>query len=212
MFIFIKELIKPLILHVKKSLFISKYRRKNKSNLTYPLNVFSLKNVNVGKYTYGKIKLIDYGKSNSKLNIGNYCSIADNVEFILSGEHDYRIFSTYPFRTIFERYDKETKSKGSIEIKDDVWIGSNCIILSGVSIGRGAVIGAGSIVSKSIPPYSIYVKDRVIKKRFDDETIAKLMKIDYQNMDPYEIIKKNIFIPLNNENLDRIISEVTDHL
>lgn len=64
-------------------------------------------------------------------------------------------------------------------MEDDVWIGSNVIILSGVRIGQGAVIGAGSIVSSDIPPYSIYCNGKVRKFRFDKEICDKLRKIDY---------------------------------
>lgn len=66
---------------------------------------------------------------------------------------------------------KEKGTDGKIVIEDDVWVGSNAIILHGVKIGRGAVIGAGSIVTKSVPPYAIAVGNpaKIIKRRFTDE-------------------------------------------
>ncbi|MDC3366068.1 acyltransferase [Flavobacteriaceae bacterium] len=74
----------------------------------------------------------------------------------------------YDYKTI--TYQSE---EYSIVIEDDVWIGVNCIILSGVTIGQGAVIAAGSVVSKNVPPYSIVagVPAKVIKKRFSDEIV-----------------------------------------
>ncbi len=74
----------------------------------------------------------------------------------------------------------EAKSKGSIIIEDDVWLGYGCMILSGVKISKGSVIGSGAVVAKDIPPYSIVVGNpgQVIKKRFSDDKITELLKID----------------------------------
>ena len=83
--------------------------------------------------------------------------------------------------------------------------------MSGVKIGKGSVIGAGSIVSKDIPPYSIYVGDRVIKKRFSDEIIAKLINIDFKSIDIDKLddIKiEKLYTHLNKENIDDIIENV----
>lgn len=63
-----------------------------------------------------------------------------------------------------------------------MWIGYNCLIMSGVTIGKGSVIGARSVVAKSIPPYSIYIGNKVVRKRFPDEIISKLMEIDYSRI------------------------------
>jgi acetyltransferase-like isoleucine patch superfamily enzyme len=83
------------------------------------------------------------------IRIGNYCQIAQFCTLVASNHtidtDQYMIDA--PWQT----------SKSSIDIEDDVWIGANCVILPGVTIGRGAVIGAGSVVTKSVPPYSIYV-------------------------------------------------------
>ena len=79
-----------------------------------------------------------------------------------------------------------------ILIGDDVWIGERAVILSGVEIGRGAIVAAGAVVSKSIPPYAIAagVPAKVIKYRFDDDLISELLKIDFDKID-VEFIKKN---------------------
>ena len=83
-------------------------------------------------------------------------------------------------------------SKGEIVIEDDVWIGSNSVILSGVKIGRGAVIGAGSIVTKNVPKYAIVAGNpaKVIKMRFNDEEISKLEKLKWWEWS-YDRIKEN---------------------
>lgn len=93
----------------------------------------------------------------------------------------------------------ELASKGSIVVKDDVWIGEGAIILSGVTIGQGAIVGAGSVVTKDIPPYCVWVGNKIIKKRFPENIIALLEKIDLNNisMEQYrkladtEITEKN---------------------
>ena len=86
---------------------------------------------------------------------------------------------------------EDATSKGDILIGDDVWIGERAVILSGVEIGRGAIVAAGAVVSKSIPPYAIAagVPAKVVKYRFDDDLISELLKIDFDKID-VEFIKR----------------------
>lgn len=87
----------------------------------------------------------------------------------------------------------EALSKGDIIINDDVWIGCNAIILSGVNIGQGAVVAAGAVVTNDIPPYAIVggVPAKVIKYRFETAIIDELLKVDYSKLTD-EAIKQNI--------------------
>ena len=163
-----------LVMAYKMFCLKRKWRRKNSNNFTYPKNYCDIDKIDIGAYTYGGIDAESYGCSESHLTIGNYCSIAKNVRFILDGEHYYHYVSTYPFKVRLFGEECEARSKGPIIIKDDVWIGERVIILSGVTIGQGAIIGAGSVVRKSVPPYAIFVGDEVVKFRFDDNTISKL--------------------------------------
>ena len=80
-------------------------------------------------------------------------------------------------------------SKGPIVIEDDVWIGFGSIILSGVKLSQGTVVGAGSVVTKSTDPYSIVAGNpaKLIKKRFSDEIIKRLINIDLSNV----LLKRN---------------------
>jgi acetyltransferase-like isoleucine patch superfamily enzyme len=138
----------------------------------------NIDNVSIGRKTYGMINAHIYNNQKERLIIGSFCSIAENVHFVF-GEHDYRHFSTYPFNVfVFNECDSNS-NKGDIVVEDDVWIGMNCTILSGVTIHRGAVIGAGTVVAKDVPPYAIYAGDKIIKYRFSDDIINKMMKIDY---------------------------------
>ena len=169
-----------------------KWRKKNKSNNSSMNRLCDISKVSVGRYTYGPLNVHDF-KNESTLKIGNCCSIADEVHFFLGGGHDVNALSTYPYKKNVLLEEKESISKGNIIIEDDVWIGSHVIILSGVRIGRGCVVAAGSVVSKSIPPYSIVggVPARLIRKRFDDDTIAIIEKIDFNKFSD-RLIKTHI--------------------
>lgn len=110
----------------------------------------------------------------NEVRIGAYCSIASNV-VIQEYYHNVNLVTTYSIlSTILKKHKtNQITSKGSIIISDDVWIGSNSVILSGVKIGRGAVIGAGSVVTKDVLPYSINAGNpsKMIRMRFNEEDI-----------------------------------------
>lgn len=185
---------------VKRIIFDKKWRKHNSHNQTTSQNIFDISLVKVGKNTYGGIKLITYNNVH-KLNIGNYCSIGPNVTFILDAEHRTDTITTYPLKVRLFNYDKEAFGKGDITIKDDVWIGYNSIILSGVTINQGAIVAAGSVVTKDIPAYAIVGGNpaKIIKYRFSDEIIKKLLSIDFENVDN----------KINCSNLDMIYDKVT---
>ncbi len=147
--------------------------------------IFPLELVKVGKYSYGVLNVKSWGSKNEGLEIGNYVSIGPEVIFILGGNHYTKTITTYPFKVMyFNETIPEALSKGKIVVGDDVWIGMNTIILSGVKIGKGAVIGAGSVVSKNIPPYAIAVGNpcKVIKYRFSEAIREKVNKIRFENI------------------------------
>ncbi|MDX7797780.1 CatB-related O-acetyltransferase [Aeromonas caviae] len=158
-----------------------RWRKRNGSNTTIASSLFDMNKVSVGKYTYGKINVLDYSKCNVKLYIGSYCSIGPNVTFLLAADHYSNTLTTFPLKAkILYIDDKEALSKGDIIIEDDVWIGLNVTICSGVRIGQGAIIAAGSVVTRDIPKYSISggVPAKHIKYRHDDETISSLLEMD----------------------------------
>ena len=88
----------------------------------------------------------------------------------------------YKFQDRFQ-FPSLNKSKGIINIGNNVWIADNVTLLSGVSIGDGAVIGAGAVVTKDIPAYSVAagVPAKVIKTRFPQHIIDQLSEIDWWN-------------------------------
>lgn len=170
------KLIRPLYMVYFKLI----WRYNNRHNYTYAQNKFFYRNVSVGKATYGPIEVL-YDMGTSRLSIGNYCSIAANVKFFLGGHHDYKRISLYPFQTFVYKGFNGCNRNTSMDIivEDDVWIGYDCIILPGAHVGKGCVIGARSIVTGNIPPYSIYVGNKVIKKRFSDDIISIIKDIDF---------------------------------
>ena len=152
---------------------------------------FNFNNVNVGMKTYGELNIYQFGNTKCKLYIGHYCSIAPKVSFLIDGEHNYTTIMTYPFCSRIYNVHKDTKSKGDIIVNDDVWIGYGATIMSGVHIGQGAVVAAGAVVTKDVPPYAIVggVPAKVIKYRFEPEMIEELLKVDYSKLTKEDIEK-----------------------
>ena len=91
------------------------------------------------------------------ISVGKYCSIANNVSFIVSNHLSNRFTTAPSTYSLFShgQGNLSSYSKGDIIIKNDVWIGENCTIIDGITIANGAIIAAGSVVTKSVPPYAI---------------------------------------------------------
>ncbi len=184
---------------IKRYRVRKEWRRKNSHNFTTILNFFPIKRVSVGKGTYGSLYVQLFNKS-VFLSIGNYCSIAPGVKFIVGADHFLNHISTYPFRVKVLGDTNEGVAKGNVIVEDDVWIGENAIILSGVTIRQGAVIAAGAVVSNDVPAYAIVggIPAKLIKYRFEPDITEKLLEIDYSKFD------KSIV----EEHVDELYSEV----
>lgn len=168
----------------------------NKTKLGYNSRVLSncvLNNSELGSFSYvGKNCLIQ------NTIIGKYCSIANNVSIGL-GKHPTKHFTTSPlfykrnntFKINLVDKDLEFSEYKKTIVENDVWIGYGAIVMDGIKISNGAIIGAGSIVTKDIPPYAIAVgiPAKIIKYRFDNNKIDKLIKSSWWDNDPYEIKK-----------------------
>ena len=179
----------------KSNEYQNHWRRCNEHNYTtisqsFPEKISPECVVDVGKGTYGHIDIKWFWSDEEHLSIGNYCSIAGGVKFLTGGNHHLDRLSSYPFAHYYKIDENNiAPTKGPIIIHDDVWIGMDSIILSGVTIGQGAVIGAGSVVAKDVPPYAIYVGNKVVKYRFSDQIIEKLLLFDFSSLSEDDIIK-----------------------
>lgn len=167
-------------------------------SVCYIKNVITRPTIQVGSYTYYDDPIDSenfeahvthhYPFLGDRLIIGKFCAIAKGVEFIMNGaNHRMCSATTYPFNIMGGGWEAFSPSlddlplKGDTVVGNDVWIGQNVTVLPGSRIGDGAVIGANSVVSGEIPPYTVAVGNpcRVVKKRFDDALTAYLLELKW---------------------------------
>jgi len=151
------------------------------------------------KYSYNldNIRIFSDPYSKAWIQVGKFCSLGPDIKAYTSG-HNTKYLSTYPFmrhREEFPNHENNIVTKGDIVIGNDVWIGAMCVLLHGVKIGDGAIVGAGSVVSKDVPPYTIVAGNpcKIIRKRYTDEQIDALLKIKWWT---WEHSKINDALPL----------------
>ncbi len=189
------------------------YPRTGDLQTIYLKDVITNPNIIVGDYTmYNDFRddptlfeqnnvLYHYPINDDKLIIGKFCSIACGTKFLFnSANHRMNSLSTYPFPLFFEEWGLDRQdvadswdNKGDIIIGNDVWIGYEAVIMAGVTIGDGAIVGTRAVVTKDVPPYTIVggVPARPIKKRFSEETIEKLLELQWWDWPP-EKLAENI--------------------
>lgn len=175
---------------------------------------FIYRGCRIGRYTYGYEQLLEYFPIASE--IGRYCSI--NRTARIWNNHPIDYISTHPMldhlsfyewsqwdvrKEMISRYgkyysnaeyeDSPLRNNKSVSIGNDVWIGGNVVILPGVRIGNGAVLAAGAVITKDVPPYAVTagVPAHVIRYRFSADLIAKLEEIQWWNWS-IEQIENNI--------------------
>lgn len=181
-----------------KQKFNKKWRKKNLHNLTVVGKyIFPMEVVSVGRATYGMLNVQSlFPGPDEKLIIGNYVSIASDSMFLLGVNHQFQTLTSYPLQSrLIKPSPIDALSKGPLIVEDEAWIGSNAIILSGVTIGKGAIIAAGAVVTRDVPPYAIVGGNpaRLIKYRFSDEIIKLLVPIKLADLSD-EWLKSNIEI------------------
>ena len=156
----------------------------------------------IGRGCYRYPKIYNWGEDTT-CQIGSFCSFAPGVKIYLGGEHRIDWVTTYPFNILW-RAGKDIaghpKTNGNVIIGNDVWIGTEAIIMSGVNIGDGAVAGARTVVTKDIPPYCVAAGNpaSIIKKRFSDDVIRSLLEIKWWEWDDQKIAR-HIPLLLNND-------------
>ncbi len=172
----------------------------NKAKIHRGAKVFNSK---IGRYTY-----LTKGSESVFAEIGNFCSIGHYSKIGLA-HHDLKKLSTSP---IFLEKINATGSTWNnhtthypykkVIIENDVWIGSRALLIGGIKISNGAVIAAGSIVTKDVPPYAVVagVPARIVKYRFKKSLINNLLSIQWWNL-PEQLLRENLEL-FNNENLN----------
>ena len=159
--------------------------------LCFLKNIIDHPSIEIGDYTYYddpdsvdnfvKNVLYHFDFIGDKLIIGKFCQIASHVRFIMNGgNHAISGFSTYPFAAFGDDWQGVPLNpayKGNTVIGNDVWIGYDSIIMPGVTIGDGAIIASGSVVTHSVDPYTIVGGNpaKQIRQRFNDEIIQQLV-------------------------------------
>lgn len=180
-----KKIVQILFIKFKKNL-----KKCNNSPLYRP------DTASLGKHSYSGADIFIANPKGTY--IGNFVSIGNCVR-LGHGEHPLNYLSTSPYTYFDELKFKSPNMRSHPEfwhykpvvIGHDVWIGDNVFIKNGIHIGNGAIIGAGAIVTKDVPPYAIVtgVPAKVMKYRFDENTIKKLLDLEWWFL-PDEIIKQ----------------------
>lgn len=186
-----------------------KFPLANYDRLCFLKNIITNPNIIVGDYTYyddfesvenfEKNVKYHFDFTGDKLIIGKFCMIASDVKFIMNGaNHLTDAITSYPFAIFGNCWENAMEGraypqKGDLIIGNDVWIGYNATILAGVTIGDGAIIATNATVVKDVPPYSIVGGNpaQMIKYRFDEATIRKLLTLQWWNW-PIEKITANV--------------------
>lgn len=186
--------LRSILRQLEKNKFDKEWRSINAHNDTMVGDrVFPIKNVSVGKATYGMLQIQSlFEQEGEQLIIGNYVSIAPGVQFLLGVNHQINTFTTFPlYSRYINRSPVDALNKGPLVVEDEVWIGTDAILFSGVRVGKGAIISAGAIVTKDVPPYAIVggTPAKLIKYRFSEDIIAELMSIHLKDMSKEWIIK-----------------------
>ncbi|WP_287567129.1 CatB-related O-acetyltransferase [Parabacteroides sp.] len=158
--------------------------------------------------------LYHYPIHKERLVIGKFCSIACGTRFLFNcANHTLNSLSTYTFPLFYEEWNLEKSNvvsawdnKGDIIIGDDVWIGYEAVIMSGVHVGNGAIIAARAVVTKDVPPYTIVggTPAREIRKRFDTDVIKRLLMLKWWDW-PIDKIRQCLPYIMNGA-LDELLS------
>jgi acetyltransferase-like isoleucine patch superfamily enzyme len=198
----------------------------NKSYVTIGRGSYGLGEDNTDKYNQIVWDTPSYNRDGvliqPKLIVGNFCSMNASTKIYLGGNHRYDWVTTYPFHVRYlnngkyrlpnhdggDNYPGYPHSNGDVIIGNDVWFGEKVTVMSGVTIGDGAVIATNSHVVKDVAPYSISGGNptKHIKYRFDPETVRKLLEIKWWDMD--EDILQELLPFLYSKNINAFIEEV----
>ncbi|MEG9327957.1 CatB-related O-acetyltransferase [Salinimicrobium catena] len=165
------------------------------TNCTFGDKVMISRNAELSNTTINYLSSIGRYSKVVHSDIGKFCAISWDVT-INATSHPIKNLSVnaFPYVPYVGNFvPSRIQNYQKVVIKNDVWIGANSVIMPGITIGNGAVIGAGAVVTKDVPDYAIVVgvPAKIIKYRFDQSTINRLLKLKWWDLDP-KAIKKNI--------------------
>lgn len=155
-----------------------------------------LSGYDIGPYSWGHLTVSNRAPG-CVLTVGRYCSFAYGTQVLLGGEHRADFVSTYrfgvypPFKEWTEPVPDSSVGRGDVTIGNDVWIGHQAVVLSGVTLGDGVVVGAGSVVRQNAPPYAVVLGNpaRVAGFRFPPEQIEALLRIAWWDWSEERIVQ-----------------------
>lgn len=165
----------------------------------------------VGEHTYGLKHATIVFKDAASLIVGKYCSFAPMVKLFLGGNHRTDWITTYPFGHVetdtfgSNKHNGHPSTRGDIVIGNDVWVGAYATIMSGVTIGDGAVIAANAHIVKDVAPYEVVGGNpaRHIRYRFEPEIIYGLMGLSWWNL-PDDVVKSIIPVLQNKPDIETL--------
>jgi acetyltransferase-like isoleucine patch superfamily enzyme len=216
-----KQAIQRLFSSIRHRRALGEFRRrfahKFPGTRITPQGIFDLSLVSVQEFSYGDLNVMAFKNPDAFLSIGRFVSIGPGVTFILEGNHPIDRISTYPMAVEADSWviDAETEghvagTKGPILVRDDVWIGTNAIVLSGITIGQGAIVAAGSVVTRDVDPYGIVGGNpaRLIRYRFSPAIIDTLLKrADYAKLDISRLreFREELALPLTEKSIEHVL-------
>jgi len=171
--------------------------------------------VTVGRHSYGfgpaTFRIFMHG---ARIEVGSFCSFGPEVRLLAGSEHITSRVSTFPFNALIfapeAGNEREAIDRGVTRVGHDVWLGLGSMVLSGVQVGHGAVIGAGTVVSRAVPPYSVVVGNpaRLIRYRFPEATRRQLLELRWWDWPDETIRELNPLFMGDTETFLRRASEV----
>lgn len=140
----------------------------------------------IGRGCYGPLEIKSFGAEGETVTIGNFCSFAEETAVLVGADHRHDWVTTYPFsvfRSEATHIQGHPAPSRGVTIGSDVWMGFRSMVLDGVTVGDGAVIAAGAVVTRDVRPFAIVAgcPAREVARRFADESVERLLDIEWWN-------------------------------